>query len=122
MSLVFSFDDNIVVVTPIGFNTLEEMSSGFERIIADPKFRQPARILFDGRHTDYGPPGEELELLAEFLGKLDAFRDSHWAIVAIPDTLIFALSRMYCYLAEGYGMEAETFTDISKARQWLLRP
>ena len=57
MSLVFSFDDNIVVVTPIDFNTLEEMPSGFERIIADPKFRQPARILFDGRHTDYGPPG-----------------------------------------------------------------
>lgn len=119
MSIVYSFEDNFVLVTPVGFNTYEDMSKAFKRIVADPALQRPARVLFDGRQTDYGPPGEELERLAEFLGQLDAFRDSRWAILAIPDTLVFALSRMYCSLAEGHGMSAETFTDYHEALGWL---
>lgn len=121
MSITFTFEDKLVLVTPVGFNTYEDVSKAFERIIADPAFQRPARVLFDGRQTDYGPPSEELEMLAEFLGQFDAFRDSRWAIVAIPDTLVFALSRMYCALAEGQGMFAETFTDDQAARGWLLQ-
>lgn len=122
MSIVYSFDNTLVVVTPIGFNTYEDISTAFERIIAEPAFNRPACVLFDGRQTDYGPPGEELEMLAEFLGKLDAFHDSRWAIVANPDTLVFALSRMYCAFAESQGMCAETFTDYNDARAWLIQP
>ncbi|MDJ0885561.1 MAG: hypothetical protein QNJ48_15450 [Desulfobacterales bacterium] len=122
MSIVYSFEDDYVLVTPIGFNTFEDVSTAFEMIAAAPAFNRPARVLFDGRQTNYGPPGEELEMLAEFLGRHDAYRGSRWAIIAIPDTLVFALSRMYTALAEDHGMYAETFTDFEAGRAWLMQP
>ncbi len=122
MSIVYHFEDQYVLVTPIGFNTFEDITTAFKMIAADPSFNRPARVLFDGRQTDYGPPGEELEMLAEFLGNYEAYHGSRWAIVAIPDTLVFALSRMYSALAEDHGMCAETFTDFDAARAWLLQP
>ena len=88
---------------------------------ADPSFSRPAKVLFDGRQTDYGPPGEELEMLAEFLGNYEAFHGRRWAIVAIPGTLVSALSRMYTALAEDHGMCAESFTDFDAARARLLQ-
>jgi len=56
LSIVYSFEDKFVLVTPIGFNTYEDISKAFEDIIADPAFHRPAIVLFDARQTDYGPP------------------------------------------------------------------
>ena len=122
MSITFRFHDPLVVVTPYGVNSLEEVCGIFEEIIEEPGFKPPAKILFDARHTDYGPPSEELEMLSEFLGKLDAYRDSRWAIVASTNTLVYGLTRMFCCLAESQGICAEPFSNFDEACQWLLDP
>ena len=122
MSIGYRIDGPIVVVTPHGKNTLEDVCGVFEAILADPAFNPPAKILFDGRHTDYGPPSEELELLSEFLAKLDAYRESRWAIVALINSLVYGLTRMFCCMAESLGIYAEPFSDYDAARQWLLDP
>ena len=91
-------------------------------MVADSAFNPPAKILFDARHTDYGLPSEEPELLSEFLAKLDAYRESRWAIVAPSNSLVYGLTRMFCCLAESLGIYAEPFSDFDAARQWLLNP
>ena len=122
MSIDYRIDGDLVIVIPYGVNTFEGVCGLFESVIADPAFKPPAKILFDARHTDYGPPSEELEMLAEFLAKPDAFKKCRWAVVANPDTLVYGLSRMFCCLAESQGIFAEPFADCDEARRWLLNP
>ena len=122
MSIGYRIDGPLVVVTPYDYNTLEDVCGVFEGLIADPGFIFPAKILFDGRHTDYGPPSEELEMLSEFLAKLDAYRESRWAIVALSNSLVYGLTRMFCCMAESLGIYAEPFSDFDAASQWLFDP
>ena len=122
MSIDYRIDGDLVVVIPYGVNTFEDVCALFERLIADPVFSPPAKILFDARHTNYGPPSEELEMLSEFLAKPDALKKSRWAVVANPGTLVYGLSRMFCCLAESQGIFAEPFADCDEARCWLLDP
>lgn len=120
MSIVYRMNGPLVVVTPYGSNTLENVCGLFKDILGDPAFKPPAKILFDARHTDYGPPGEELEALSEFLSEIEAFRGSRWAIVAHSGTLVYGLTRMFCCLAESHGIYAEPFSEYTEAHQWLL--
>ena len=122
MSIEYVIDNAFVVVTPCGFNTLDDMVNVFKKILSDPAVNLPMKIIFDAHNTDYGPPSEELEALVDFLGKLDAFRDARWAIVSYPNTLVYGLARMFCCLAESQGMVADTFTDQHAARTWLCAP
>jgi hypothetical protein len=122
MSIEYTIDRSLIVVTPYGVNAFEDVATVFEKIIADPAFNAPARILFDARHTDYGPPSEELEALAEFLAEHDTYRQSRWAIVANSNTLVYCLTRMFCCLAESQGIYAEPFSDYEEARAWLVMP
>lgn len=122
MSIAYHFDGPLAVVIPHGVNSLENVCGVFENIVADTAFMPPARILFDARHTDYGPPSQELEALSEFLANIAAFRKSWWAIVANGNTLVYGLSRMFCCLAESQGIYAEPFSDYEMARRWLLNP
>lgn len=120
MSIAYHIDYPLAVVTPLGINSLEDVCGVFADMIVDPELPVPAKILFDARHTDYGPPSEELEALSEFLAEQAAFRESRWAIVAHTNTLVYGLTRMFCCLAESQGMRAEPFTNYEQARQWLL--
>lgn len=120
MSIDYCMMDSFVVVTPYDVNTLEAVCAVLEAIIVDPGFNPPTGILFDARHTTYGPPTEELESLSEWLAKRDALRLSRWAIVAEIDTLLYGLTRMFCCLAESLGIQAEPFSEFAKAREWLL--
>ena len=122
MSIDYRIDGGLVVVIPYGVNTFEDVCALFERLIADPAFSPPAKILFDARHTNYGPPSEEIEMLSEFLAKIEPFKKSRWAVVANPGTLVYGLSRMFCCLAESQGILAESFADCDEARRWLLDP
>jgi len=122
MSIEYAIDNELVVVTPCGANTLAEMINVFKIILSDPAVNLPMKILFDAQHTDYGPPSEELEALVDTLCKFDAFRNARWAIVSIPNTLVYGLARMFCCLAESQGMVADTFNDQHAARTWLRAP
>ena len=120
MTIGYRIENDLVIVIPRGINTLGAVCRIFDVILADPAFNFPAKILFDARHTDYGPPGEELEALSEYLAGIEAFRDSRWAIVANSNTLIYGLTRMFCCLAESQGICVEPFSDVEAARQWLI--
>ena len=122
MSIAYRIDAPVVTVVPYGVNTLEDVRGVFDTLLADPAFDPPAGFLFDSRHTEYGPPSEELEALSEYLAGVDAFRKCRWAIVANPNTLVYGLTRMFCCLADSQGMVAEPFSDFEKARAWLLDP
>jgi hypothetical protein len=121
MSIEFRINDRLIVVTARGVSTYEEVIGAFVKIVADPAFRAPARVVFDARYTDHAPPSYELEMLAEHLGKTDAFRDSRWAIVAQPISLMYGLVRMFCCFAEFNGLTAEPFSDFGKACAWVLQ-
>ena len=119
MSIAYQLDDSMAVVTPHGINALDDVRLVFEALLADPALAYPAKILFDARHTDYGPPSEELEALSEFLAGQAPLRSSRWAIVANANSLVFGLTRMFCCMAESLGIHAEPFSDYDAARQWL---
>lgn len=122
MPIAYRIDPPLVTVVPYGVNSLESVSAVFDRILADRDFDPPVGILFDACHTEYGPPSEELEALSEYLAGFDVFRQSRWAIVANPNTLVYGVTRMFCCLAESQGMLAEPFSDLERARAWLLDP
>lgn len=122
MRIDYTIDENLIVVTAYDFSTLDEIRQAFEKIMDDPAFNFPANVLFDVRHTDDGPSTEELETLAEQLGKLEAYFDSRWAVVAHPNTLLYGISRMFCCLAESQGLCIEPFSDYDAACAWLLQP
>ncbi|MEE4606929.1 MAG: hypothetical protein V2J65_37020 [Desulfobacteraceae bacterium] len=122
MSLEYSINDHCIVVTAHGVTPLEEVVMTFERLAADAAFQPPANILLDARHTEHGPPSEELEALVNSLVKLDAFKGSRWATVANPNTLVFGVARMFCCLAESEGFCIEPFSDYEAACAWLREP
>jgi hypothetical protein len=122
MSLEYSINDHCIVVTAHGVTPLEEVVMTFERLAADAAFQPPANILLDARHTEHGPPSEELEALVNSLVKLDAFKGSRWATVANPNTLVFGVARMFCCLAESEGFSIEPFSDYEAACAWLREP
>ena len=121
MSLDYQIDGDTIVVTIHGSAFYEETARTFESITADPAFKKPARILFDGRHTDYGPPTDEIHAMAERLGGMAEFDGSSWAMVAAPDTLMYGLGRMFASFLEMQGFSGALFDDINKARKWLRR-
>jgi SpoIIAA-like len=122
MSIDYSIDDKLVIVSVHGFNTFEDVANVFVDIIADPAFNPSKNILFDARDTDYGPPTEELEALAGHIGKLKTHFQGRWAVVADSNSLVYGMSRMFSYLAEQQGMRIESFSDYNEARAWLLHP
>ena len=122
MSLEYSINDHRIVVTAYGVTPLEEVVQTFESIAADAAFQPPANILFDARHTEYGPSTEEIEAVVRSLGKLEAFKGSRWATVANPNTLVFGVARMFCCLAESEGFCIEPFSDYEAACAWLCEP
>jgi hypothetical protein len=122
MSLEYSINDHCIVVTAYGVTPIEEVVRTFESIATDAALQSPANILFDARHTEYGPPAEELETMIARLGKIDAFKGSRWATVAHPNTLVFGVARVFCCLAESEGFYIEPFSDYEAACAWLREP
>jgi hypothetical protein len=122
MSLEYSINEHCIVVTAYGVTPLEEVVMTFERLAADAAFQPPANILLDARHTEYGPPSEELEAVVNSLGKLEAFKGSRWATVANPNTLVFGVVRVFCCLAESEGFCIEPFSAYEAACDWLREP
>jgi hypothetical protein len=122
MSLEYSINDHCIVVTVYGVTPIEEVVQTFESIVADAAFQPPANILFDARHTEYGPSTEEIEAVVRSLGKIEAFKGSRWATVANPNTLVFGVARMFCCLAESEGFCIEPFSDYEAACAWLREP
>jgi hypothetical protein len=122
MTIRVAFQDHLVVVSAHGVSTFDEVRAAFDAIVARPDLHLPARILFDTRHTDHAPPGEELGALAEYLGRRASWRDSRWAVVAHPNTCMFGACRAFCCHAEFEGLRVETFSDDAAARTWLLTP
>lgn len=121
MRIEYTIDEKLIVVRAYGFSTMDEICQVFEKIMDDPAFNYPANVLFDVRHNGHGPSTEELEALAEHLGKLEAYNDSRWAVVAHPNTLLYGISRMFCCLAESQGLCIEPFSDYDAACAWLLQ-
>lgn len=95
MSIDFSLSHPLIIAAARGVSTYTEITDAFETLVADPASQPPARILFDARQTDYGPPNEELEALFEFLAKQAPLRASRWTIVANANSLVFGLTRMF---------------------------
>jgi hypothetical protein len=122
MSIEYTISRQLVVVTAYGPFTMDEVFLTFGRIMVDPTLKPPANVLLDARHTDYGPPNEEIEAIAEHLGGLKAYFGGRWAVVAKPDTLLYHLSRMFCRMAEPHGLTVEPFSDYDAACLWLLQP
>ena len=122
MSIHLTFRGDLIVVTAHGVSSYEEVTGTFDRIVSSPMFKPPARILFDGRYTDYGPPAEELRSFARHLDGIEAFTGSRWAILARPASLVFGLARLFCGHAQSAGFRAEPFSDFLEACAWLLRP
>jgi hypothetical protein len=122
MSITYCIDDKLVVVSVHGFNTFEDVANVFVEIIGDPAFNPVKGILFDARDTAYGPPTEELEALANHIGKLKIQFQGRWAVVAHSNSLVYGLSRMFSYLAQQQGLRIESFSDYDEARAWLLHP
>ncbi len=122
MSIKFMIDDTIVVVSAYGVSTYEEVRQAFDRIAKSPNLHKPAKILFDARHTEYGPPVDELGTLAEHLGATVAYLGSRWAIVAPPNSHMFGVCRVFSSYAEYEGLCVETFSNYKAAFTWLLNP
>ena len=121
MGIDYRIDDDVIIVTIHGVVFYEDVAEVFDKVASDSAFRKPARILFDGRFSEYGPPLTDIHALADRLGSSRAFGGSCWAMVAAPDSLMYGLGRMFGSFLEIRGLRGEHFTDLDKARKWLRR-
>ena len=121
MGVDYHIEDEMVIVSIRGYSPYGEFVEAFDRLMTDPAFYPPAKILLDGRQAAHDPPSDRIKALAEHLGGLSAFHGSQWATVAEPNTLLFGLGRMFCCYAEMQGICIEPFSDFGAARAWLLQ-
>lgn len=120
MSITYTIKDKLVVVTAHGSSSYGEIFKAFGKIITDPAFKTPTNVLFDARHTDYNLPTNEIEALADQLGKFKSYYQGRWAMVADPNSLVYGLLHMFCRFSELEGLCIESFSDYDAAYAWLL--
>ena len=91
----------------------------WERIVADPAFRDGMPVLIDSRKTVANPSRAVLREQAEFLVGLQGRIGPRCALV-VSGVLHYGLARMLAALAEPGGLEIQAFEDPARAEAWLV--
>jgi len=86
-----------------------------------PEFTPPMRSLIDVSRVQRSVPIREINDMAEFSASMKDSFSRRCAIVCEPHSLVFGLSRMFCSVAELYGLDFTMFGDCYEARAWLLK-
>lgn len=107
----------IVVVTIQGVVTAQEQSEHVDRMFADPDLQPPLRILSDRREQEDIPSPELIRQTARQLAGIERAAGSRVAFVVTRPVQV-GMSRMFA--AHARNMEIEVFTDVARARAWLL--
>ncbi len=110
-------ETKIAVVTVQGVVTAQEQREHVARLFADPELRPPFRILSDRREQENIPSTALVRQMARQLAKVERVAGSRLAFVVSRPVQI-GMSRVFA--AHATNMEIEVFTDIDRARAWLL--
>ena len=101
--------------------TFAEFTTACREAMKRPEFTPPMRSLIDVRRVKRSLPMKEINDMAEYSASLKDSFSRRCAIVCEPHTLVFGLSRMFCSLAELYGLDFTMFGNFYEARAWLLK-
>ncbi|NIM48705.1 MAG: hypothetical protein GTO22_05520 [Gemmatimonadales bacterium] len=110
-------ETSIAVVTIQGVVSAQEQREHVERLFADPDLRPPFRILSDRREQENVPSTALVQQMARLLAGVERAAGSRLAFVVARPVQI-GMSRVFA--AHVSNMEIEVFTDIDRARAWLL--
>ncbi len=110
-------ETKIVVVTIQGVVTAQEQREHVDRLFTDPDLHPPFRILSDRREQEDIPSAKLVRQVARQLASLDRAAGSRLAFVVTRPVQV-GMGRVFA--AHASNMEIEVFTDIARARAWLL--
>jgi hypothetical protein len=99
--------------------TYEDFFAACTKAIESPEFAPPMKPLIEMRQVKRSVPWNEIRDMVDFsFTQKDKFA-RRCAIVCEPGSLVYGLVRMFCALAEYYGLEYTLFADCDEARQWV---
>jgi len=107
---------HVVLSDPFAY---EDMRTACTRAIASPEFNPPMKPLIDVRHVGRSVPWNEIRDMVDFSFQYKDQFARRCAIVATPGSLAYGLVRMFCAMAEYYGLDYTIFADLHEARQWI---
>lgn len=101
--------------SPVNLDTIRDSILGLAN---EPGFSPDFRILVDLRDMDYAPSNEDIQIIAENLGRMKDSYCNRIAVVVAGD-LHFGLFRMASTYADLKGVDMKIFRDPEEARAWL---
>lgn len=97
---------------------LEAVRGSISGLAGEPGFRPDLGILVDLRGMDYIPSNDDIQVIADCLGRMKESYRSRIAVV-VADDLRFGLFRMASTYANLRGVTMRIFRDTGAARSWL---
>lgn len=122
MAVTYRILGHNLVMTCKGVYTHPQVVAVFMDATKDPAFNPPMSLLVDARQSKANPSLDQIESLVNFLSSFRTALSPRGAILAVPNSLIYGLGRMYAALAAVKGFEIEIFERQRDALVWLAQP
>ena len=123
MNITYSIDKvlRIVFFTYTGNLDFDEWAKTMTVVFKDPSFEPGFSFILDRRLVKTAPTTDYIAKVADFVQKHPVELGKNQTAVVVSDIASYGMARM----SQGIMNEAEhtrIFTDIEKAKQWLLTP
>ena len=121
MPINFTIEDDILHVVFADPYDFEDVKRTYLEAMQHPDFHPPMRSLVDVRQVNRSVPAGEIDAMVDF-GAVHVHKFTpRGAIVCRPGSLVFALTRMFCAIAEQQRLDYKIFYDFAEARRWILQ-
>lgn len=119
MGITHQINEDIVEIIVQGQLTIEELLSGFRRVLADDDLPRQARVLINVTASDVIPSVEAMHRIAAVLCSRRE-RVAPRLAVLVTHAVRFGKARQLGAMLEFEGLAVQPFYDRSQALLWLL--
>jgi len=121
MPVNYRYDENIVIVEPVGEYSTEELRTVVLNALADANCPASCRLLINigGSHIIYSRSNSEINIMSRFLASHSKHFNDRIALVASDDAQ-FGILRMGAIVADEKGIQSGIFRSFDDAKKWLL--
>ncbi|HTY09550.1 MAG TPA: hypothetical protein VMF88_00635 [Bacteroidota bacterium] len=121
MPVHYRYDENIVIVEPVGEYSTEELRAAVLNAFTDAHCPASCCLLINigQSRSIYNRSTSEINIMARFLASQSKRFNDRVAFAASDDAQ-FGLLRMGSIGAEEKGIQFGVFRSIDEARKWLL--
>jgi hypothetical protein len=115
------FEDGFVHAVLSDPFTFEETARAYHSTMQKLDFALPVRAIIDVRQVNRSVSTDEIYAMVNLVYPNRNKFSRRSAIVCQPNSLTFALSRMFCAIAECHEMDHTLFDDFEAARTWVTQ-